>query len=73
MKHIPCSNHGLHAPFEHRFDIIYSIHIPGPRVANQNKQVGASLQFWPKLGQHVSCAGADESERFILTDITVII
>ena len=29
----------------------------------------ASLRFLPKLGQHVSFAGADESKRFILTDI----
>ena len=28
-----------------------------------------SLQFWPKLGQHVSFAGADGSERFILKDL----
>ena len=41
----------------------------GRALRTKTNTMDASLQFWPKLGQHVSFAGADESEKFILTDI----
>ena len=38
-------------------------------LRTKTNKMDASLQFWPKLSQHISFAGADESESFILTDI----